>query len=333
MENQEITFDDIKGLLEPKYCLCYASQGKSLDNCLQEINDAIRSQDMQPLYETVDDWEHNGDEYGEDYALNELRDAIEREFDIEEDEAQELVDQYQDDLLEIIRERDESTYFDDLLRYTDNPVVFYDTGAEIPYGACFAEEDFKDAIKDLRKILGIKRGVTNWDEQIEELIANASYGGMVVIYFRDEVKTLVNTKGVTWIHFKSPQVAIIDMLNGSGHNVEFEKLELVLSFNPKALYVDKLFKYSYVYQVCGMSSSFCDCTEVKYSKSKRKPTYQVPDSKLQDYLSQEARYNKTFKEGKCTRGDMDWNRHRRKQYINEYPCGTHCLDCGNFWVD
>jgi hypothetical protein len=331
----EITLGDILALLDKSYTLTYANQGESLDNDLEAIQEAIHQQEMQPIWEVLGEWERNGEEYGLDYAIDELKNTIENEweFDEPEIEVQDLIDKYEDEIKDTILERDDSTYADDVVRATSDPVVFYDTGIEIPYGACFDKEEFLEAIRTLKEALNIPKRSKKWDEQLEELIANASYGGMVVIYFRDEVNKLVKTEGVNWIKFTNPEVAIIDMLNGSGHNVTFDKVKVTYPFNPKNLFIDKLFKYSYVYKVCGMSSSFCDSTRVEYSKDPHPDKETLPDSELHTYLDMEAQYNKIFKEGKCTRGDMDWNRHRRKQYINEYPCGTHCLDCGNFWVD
>ena len=37
--------------------------------------------------------------------------------------------------------------------------------------------------------------------------------------------------------------------------------------------------------------------------------------------------------GECTSGDMDMNRHGKKEYINNFPCRYRCLKCGTFWFD
>ncbi len=47
----------------------------------------------------------------------------------------------------------------------------------------------------------------------------------------------------------------------------------------------------------------------------------------------EAEYEATYRAWGCTFGDTKYDRHRNKKYINEYPCGTHCMQCWNFWID
>lgn len=45
----------------------------------------------------------------------------------------------------------------------------------------------------------------------------------------------------------------------------------------------------------------------------------------------QAHWDKT---GTCTRGDMNWKRHKGdKPYKDEFPCGNTCETCGTFWVD
>lgn len=80
-----------------------------------------------------------------------------------------------------------------------------------------------------------------------------------------------------------------------------------------------------------MYSSFCDCTDVSFSKTSKK--IKVKESSLHDELEKENQYNKTFKLGGCTPLDMDMQRHRNTYYLNEFPCGTHCPHCNTFWID
>jgi len=47
----------------------------------------------------------------------------------------------------------------------------------------------------------------------------------------------------------------------------------------------------------------------------------------------EAEYELAYKNWGCTFGDTKYSRHRNKKYINEYPCGSHCMQCGQFWID
>ena len=47
----------------------------------------------------------------------------------------------------------------------------------------------------------------------------------------------------------------------------------------------------------------------------------------------EAKYEETYRKGWCTFGDTKYDRHRNTKYINQYPCGSHCMQCGQFWID
>ena len=42
---------------------------------------------------------------------------------------------------------------------------------------------------------------------------------------------------------------------------------------------------------------------------------------MAEYKKQEAAYEQTFRDGKCTFGDMNYKRHRDVRYSNEYPAG------------
>ena len=59
----------------------------------------------------------------------------------------------------------------------------------------------------------------------------------------------------------------------------------------------------------------------------------LKESKNVARMKREAELNKVFREGGCTRGDMDMSRHRDVTYVNEIPCGWHCPHCGTFWID
>ena len=47
----------------------------------------------------------------------------------------------------------------------------------------------------------------------------------------------------------------------------------------------------------------------------------------------EKAYDLAYKNWGCTRWDTDIRRHKDTQYINCYPCGTHCNKCWQFWID
>lgn len=59
----------------------------------------------------------------------------------------------------------------------------------------------------------------------------------------------------------------------------------------------------------------------------------VPVSVLNIMNEENKKYDLIFEQGKCSSGDMNINRHRAVMYVNDFPCGSKCTDCGTFWID
>ena len=125
-------------------------------------------------------------------------------------------------------------------------------------------------------------------------------------------------------------VAIADSRNGSGHHVRIP-LDITFPFRRENLFVDSQVHYSYANEVCGMTNDWCDST--KWETGMIPFTGSVRKSRMAEYKKQEAAYEQTFRDGKCTFGDMNYKRHRDVRYSNEYPAGCRCPHCGTFWID
>ena len=78
-------------------------------------------------------------------------------------------------------------------------------------------------------------------------------------------------------------------------------------------------------------NSWCDSTWWKTGMKPLKST--MRKSRMSEHQKQEALYEKRFREGGCTLGDMNHKRHKNTYYINSFPCGTKCPHCGTFWID
>ncbi|OPY24002.1 MAG: hypothetical protein A4E27_01339 [Methanobacterium sp. PtaU1.Bin242] len=165
------------------------------------------------------------------------------------------------------------------------------------------------------------------------MVQQASYGGRLVIYFRGDIKEMINSSQYNTIQFTNPMIAVIDTYNGSGDNTDIQGITVTLPYNPENVFIDKLIKYNYTYEVCGMIESWCDTTGVKFITKKQRKPKEKKRSNLYAEIAVEDMYKKAFKEGSCTFGDMDMKRHRHTYYINDFPCGTKCKDCGTFWID
>ena len=315
------TLEEIKALVPDKVSLYYVDMNDSLDGQLELVQKVIHEDTDEELYDKLHDW------YDESVSAN-VSNEVE-ELGLSEEELEE----YDDYLRDLIYDRDDSTPIEDLIRNTGKQVFFYDTAYEMEANSWgWDEKKVYDVRKEIKKVLSIKLKDDTWDEYIDMMIRQASYGGQLVVYFYDDLNDYLNIdEKINSISFSNPCIAIIDTCNGSGDHCELSGLELKLPFDRRNLFLDKTIKYSYTYDVCGMVDRWCESTSVKLEARNMKKTIEV--STTHAHLEREARYNKTFKEGSCTAGDMDITRHRDVPYSNDYPCGNRCKSCGTFWVD
>lgn len=321
---KQISYDNIVSLMDKRYSLYYVDYQESLDESLEKVQDAIHG-DFEGLDEITMDWDiwETEKEY-----LKQLRDKVASHYNIDEDEAQELIDEHEDDLRSVMGDRDDSTPLADLMRNTGDQVFFYDTGVEI--GDMYAP--LKERVRDVKKAIKILQKNKEFDDTIEELVENATYGGRLVIYFRDGLKEWVELDDdINTIKFSNiVTVAVINNGNGSGFDVEM-KHEFTIPFNRKNVFIDKTVKYSYVYDVCGLDPQWCKKTGVSLLKRKTKKVAAI--SAINDHIEWEKKLDEVFKKGGCTPGDMKYSRHRDVEYINNYPCGSRCPHCHTFWID
>jgi hypothetical protein len=281
---------------------------------------------MDLIYQLVDDWLID-DYYGMDYVLEELRKDIANKFEISEDEAEEILDQFDDEIKDTIYDRDKSTPVSDLLKNTGSQTMFYDTGYEIgPDSWSWSEAQIRLERMKIKNYLGIIGD--NDNHNIDMMIREASYGGQLVVYFYDDVEDYIEAKKKS-IRFSNAYLAIINTGNGSGDHTRVQ-YPFTLPFEKQRIHLCKTIKYSYTFEVCGMYSSWCDGTGVTFVDEQTK---ELETSQLANTLQRDAEYKKIFQSGKCSLGDMDIRRHRHTVYVNDFPCGRHCLDCGTFWID
>ena len=197
------------------------------------------------------------------------------------------------------------------------------------YGCSLWGESVAMACHKVPRALHLKKG--QFDEKIEELVENATYGGELRIYFNAMFDRLISKDPEN--DFKSIRfhgnvvVAIADSRNGSGHHVRIPQ-DITFPFRRENLFVDSQVHYSYANEVCGMTNDWCDST--KWETGMIPFTGSVRKSRMPEYKEQEAAYEQTFRSGKCTFGDMNYKRHRDVRYSNEYPAGCRCPHCGTF---
>ena len=204
-------------------------------------------------------------------------------------------------------------------------------------------ESEEDATCRINDILGIAAD-SNDMETLETIVAQASYGGELRIYFNASIDEVVSGgedkrfwDGKSKDDFKSIRfkgkfaVGVINTYNGSG-DFDYLTLDLTLPFMRENLFISKMEKYS-LESIFGMISNWCssDSPALMYDEIEAKVA--IEPSKNAAAIAQDQEYERVFKSGGCTYGDMDYRRHRDVKYINEVPCGSKCPHCGTFWVD
>lgn len=328
MEN--ITAEQIIALLPKTVSLHFVDRNSSFDGHTSLVQQCITDGNMYPIYEQVDDW-YIDDHYGFDAVKDELMSDMQNAFDIEEGEAEELYDKFEDSIRDAIWNRDDSDLTKDLFRNTSDFVMFYDTGHYVECAYPLYPEDCEEQLAEIKKV--IKLDTNDYDELIRQLMYEASYGGNLVVYFREDGGDVIKAieDGANLISFSGEvHIAIPNHSCGAGSDTSFNH-KFSLPFIKENLFLCKEVKYSYTYDVCGMYSDWCDSTTMELSKAEVTEEAIVSDKAA--YLAREAKLDKVYKDGGCTAGDMKYDRHRHTTYINEFPCGSRCNSCGTFWVD
>lgn len=219
----------------------------------------------------------------------------------------------------------------DLLRNTPEDVFFYDTGLE--FDGCFGRTPAEIRLDRMIIKKALQITDSRYDREIEELQLNASYGGQLVVYFNERVNDLLDNinSNANMVRFKNAHIALINIGNGSGFDVHLTKHSFALPFDRKNLHYERTIKYNYSFAVCGMVSNWCQYTDYELYHEENAP--EAPTSSISAEIERDNNFKAIFNQGKCSLGDADVKRHRRTIYVNEFPCGTLCQDCGHFWVD
>lgn len=320
----------ILALLPANVELNYVDYRDNLEGREEEIQKAVQSQEWSYLEESI--WEAGIEQQWKAmwYIFEEFSEALQDAFGVDSDRAEQFIEDYRECLETEIYDRDTSTVMQDLIRNTGELVFFYDTGLEVGE-TCFLNDRESAALRQkIKKVLGIKAKESHWDSQIDIMTCQASYGGRLVVYFTARLDRVMELKG-NRILFENPNIAIIDNGNGSGDDTELKGCKLSLPFDPANLFLDAAVKYSYTYDVCGMSSNWCNGTGFKIVN--RGCSKKAVESSLHAHIDQEAQYDAKYRAGGCSFGDMKYNRHRDQYYINDFPCGNKCPHCGTFWID
>lgn len=307
-----------KSYVPKRTTLYYVDYNEDLDGREDLQEQCIRDNSLWPLQEQVLEW-YGEQEYGN---LRSYLSDIRKEMEAAGKSAE--YNQHEEEIKDLLYERNDTDPTDDLISNSALTNMFYSLGVEIAgyeYGCATRKESQAMSCHKVRHALKLKKG--QFDKELKELVDNAICGGELRIYFNAMFNKLVT--GDKEDDFRSIRfhgnviVAIADSGEGSGYHVTLP-LDITFPFKRDNLFVDSQVHYSYANEICGMLNSWCDST--RWETGMRPLKSDLPKSKMAKHQQTEAQYQRTFKEGGCTFGDMNYHRHRDLHYINSFPCGT-----------
>ena len=350
----------------PNYVtLMYVDYRDNLDDAQKEVMEAIEKNDLNDLELTVlDDWYldcrwRSEDEYWNDFKdevleeLENMQDDLDEPYGEEADNIDRIREYMEDDGLggcresfrEWLNEHDGSgDVLQQLIDNSSEPGMFYDLNQWFGETWCWDADAYGEAIREICEALSLDYHSKPVRDQLHELLANATGGGCLRIYFNAPLSDMISgdRNGCKYgrveddhTDFKSIKfdgsymVTVYNPYEGSGYWVEM-RLNCSLQFNRENLRVSM--SEHYPLEKCFGTYSDYKCSSVIFSFGAAEKEVEV-NSSLKAEADRQAEYERVFKAGGCTYGDMDIRRHRNTYYLNEIPCGTHCPHCGTFWID
>lgn len=321
---KELTLEVIKENLCKNYDLIYVDYNENLDDQMDEIQNSIINGNFDNFDDKIDDWYWESRHYGVNVVIDDLKITLKNKgysLDNFED--------FEDVTWDIIFGRDNSNPLQTLIKNTSKTPIFFSLNMYIDQDL----DSIKRTLNKIKKILNISFNNKEYDKDILYLLDNRCYGGHLGIFAIPDYEDLLINKPMKFSG--DIQLAIVDYNNGSGWYTNLKNFETPYYIFNKNIFIDKTFKYNFSFAVCDMYSDWCkDCELViEQPKESDKIINIKPNEGLVSFIKNNTEYDKIFKEGGCSFGDMNIRRHRKVEYINEYPCGSYCKDCGTFWID
>ncbi len=311
----------------------YVDYRDDLSDHIELLQECIDKNSKYPIDEKIDEWW----DYPEERYIETMRCQMERDG-IEWD------DDWIDEIRDALWDKDESDAVASLLENTGALTMFYSLGVEIDgwHEAFMCNpwrgESYAMAAYKIRRALGIKKG-SKEAEIIQSLVNEAGDGGDLRIYFEAPLDDVLSRnweehdKDFKSIRFKGKvALALYNPGQGSGW---YEEIEIDREFPfvraNLALSDSERWPIESTFGLCGDWLNGTAAPQLSFDESKKRRKFSVA-SLVQD-REREAEFERVFKAGGCTRGDMNYSRHRDVAYRNDIPCGSVCPHCGTFWID
>lgn len=321
------TVEEALAVLEKEYPrgveLIYIDYRDDLSESLNELNKSIQANDIYEGFESDSaDWWGDSQYESIDYILKEQ---------FTEEELENWGIDGRQDLQDWLTSHDNSNPTKDLLQNTGNKLCFYDTGLEIPeypQGGTFNSDKFlaRHAKRIAKKL---KIDYTKHEKTLCSLVANASYGGQLVILFYCRPSDLFSDDKDNFIRFKGKvHLCISDRAQGSGDTEDVDDI-VALPFNRQNLWIDAAAGGYTIDSVFGFYLPAFDYTpELFRIKNSRKPEA----TKLQEKKKVYDAWDADLKKGICHFNDPRYNSHDTV-YRMDFPMGNKCKRCGRFFID
>lgn len=310
---------DFKDYLEKDYELVWLDYRENLDENPELVEKIARAGSLEPLYE--DGISESIDEERWKSASEIAKNVIGKM--IEDGAPEEEANEMMDEIIYEIEDRDKSNPYMELAKRTE-VTFFISLGMEISEAWSKSDEELDEEMREAMEFFGTDNEDTK--KGLSELFGEA--GGILRIYFTASLDELLD-ENIKSIHLDGVvSVGVVNPYEGRGYvnDVEFDNVKI--PFKRENLFVDRAEKWGW-HEMAGIYDGWAEPVGFLAEES-GKELEESPEAGIKE---RENEYNKRFKEGGCTFGDMDMKRHRHVEYINEYPCGWKCKDCGTFWID
>ena len=165
----KLDWEEVKELIPNRVSLYYVDYRDSLDESTKVLQKCITNQNKDYLYEMIHDWYIDGADI--EHYLKELKSDIERKYNI--DDADYIMDEYQDEIRDILYDRDDFDIIGDLMRKTSKIIMFYDTGYEMESESWnWNEKRIKQAKKQGKQAIAESRKevLEYWEARKRELL-------------------------------------------------------------------------------------------------------------------------------------------------------------------
>lgn len=306
--------------------LVYIDYRDSFNEMKDKLNKAIQANDLYSICE-----DENNIEWFSDSEYATIEEIMKDTFTDEEIDAWNEKWEDMETVKQWFYDHDTSDPIKDLMKNTGKQFFFYDTGLEIPeYPSYGNGESF--LTKHAKRIANkLKVDYTKHEKTLRSLVANACYGGSLVLVFYAEPDAFFTDrkdKDANYIKVPKAHLVIMDRSNGSGDQETIDEI-VALPFNRKNLWIDSEAGGYSIDSVFGFYlPSFEQTPSLHWVKKARK----VGSTKLQAEAETYAKWDEDLKKGICHFADPRFNSHDT-EYIMSFPMGNKCKRCGRFYID